>query len=488
MRRATPGTVASGIPILATWIAMQISFSPAASAETAWVSADTTDEIIDALSTASSTKVPTTIQIAPGRYVFLSNDSSPASGVLPAISSSVWIVGRDAATTSFESNFEGHIFTVTEGGSLKVKNLTISRGGGNLDGGGAAANYGGFLRLDGCRILDNSTGAEDGALGGAILSINGRLHVENTLFLANSVDGNGGAIALIGGSAILRHVIIDGNSANSFPSGGAGGGIYASRATLTIVDSTIVGNRAGDIGGLSHNGYGGGIFSDGVLWMRNSAVIRNGVEYIGRGGGIYSGGVMTIKNSTVAANYAGTFGGGIFNRGKVSMQGVTIADNMADGNMFECDDLSATPCSGGGGLWNEGSGSIRSVRSILAGNEIRPYGFPGSDGPDCAGMLYSDGYNAVGDVAGCVLRPSWILQGQPTNDQIDVDPRLGDLLDNGKAGNAHLPLLDDSPLIDAGGTVSKTCTALDQIGQARVDADGDSRRECDIGAIEYQVP
>ena len=106
-----------------------------------------------------------------------------------------------------------------------------------------------------------------------------------------------GAIALIGGSAILRHVIIDGNSANSFPSGGAGGGIYASRATLTIVDSTIEGNRAGDIGGLSHNGYGGGIFSDGVLWMRNSAVIRNGVEYIGRGGGIYS---VKAENRTKA--------------------------------------------------------------------------------------------------------------------------------------------------------------------------------------------
>jgi hypothetical protein len=454
----------------------------------AWVKASTTDEVIDALLMASGTGTPTTIKVAPGRYVFLDNDSSPAWGVLPAISTSVWIVGTDAATTTFESKFEGHILTVTKSGSLKVRNLTITRGGGGLDGGGAAANYGGFLRFDGCRIVGNGTGAERGALGGAIMSVGGRLHIENTLLTGNRVDGNGGAIALIGGSAILRNVIVEGNIAYSEPSGGVGGGIYASKATLTIIDSTIVGNRAGDIGGLSHQGYGGGIFSDGILWMRNSAVIKNGVEYIGRGGGIYSGGVMSIKDSTVAANYAGTFGGGIFNRGKLTLQGVTIADNEADGAMFGCDDLSTTPCSGGGGLWNEGSGSIRAVRSVVAGNQIQPYGFPGSAGPDCAGIVLSDGNNAIGDASGCDLRPSWVLKGQPTNDLVGVDPTLGVLQDNGQAGNARIPLLDHSPLIDAGGVISKTCAALDQIGQPRVDGDGDRKRECDIGAIEYQLP
>ena len=222
--------------------------------------------------------------------------------------------------------------------------------------------------------------------------------------------------------------------------------------------------------------------------MRDSAVTGNAVEYIGRGGGIWNYGVMSIENSTVAANYAGTFGGGIFNRGKLTLQGVTIADNEADGAMFDCNDLSATPCSGGGGLWNEGSGSIRAVRSILAGNQIQLYGFPGSGGPDCAGIVLSDGNNALGDASGCDLRPSWVLKGQPTNDQVGLDPRLGDLLDNDEAGNAHLPLLEGSPLIDAGGVISKTCAALDQIGQPRVDADGDGQRECDIGAIEYQLP
>jgi hypothetical protein len=62
------------------------------------------------------------------------------------------------------------------------------------------------------------------------------------------------------------------------------------------------------------------------------------------------------------------------------------------------------------------------------------------------------------------------------------------LRDNGGAGNAHFPVLGQSPLIDAGGLISTNCTKFDQIGQPRVDGDGDRLRECDIGAIEYQLP
>ena len=63
------------------------------------------------------------------------------------------------------------------------------------------------------------------------------------------------------------------------------------------------------------------------------------------------------------------------------------------------------------------------------------------------------------------------------------DPRLGSLVDNGTPGNAHLPLLSDSPAIDAGGTApadhgTGDCPWRDQIGRRRVGA-------CDIGAIEF---
>jgi hypothetical protein len=92
------------------------------------------------------------------------------------------------------------------------------------------------------------------------------------------------------------------------------------------------------------------------------------------------------------------------------------------------------------------------------------------------------------------VQKSYLLQGKPTNDRIGIDPLLGLLIDNGEAGYGHFPLMDGSPLIDAGGRESGNCsedtdgTAFDQIGQPRVDGNGDQKRECDIGAIEFQVP
>jgi hypothetical protein len=80
------------------------------------------------------------------------------------------------------------------------------------------------------------------------------------------------------------------------------------------------------------------------------------------------------------------------------------------------------------------------------------------------------------------------LQGHTVADQINVDPRLGTLQDNGSPGNAHYPLLAGSPLIDAGGAIGKFCTQMDQLGQKRVEGDGktnDGALICDIGAIEF---
>jgi hypothetical protein len=107
--------------------------------------------------------------------------------------------------------------------------------------------------------------------------------------------------------------------------------------------------------------------------------------------------------------------------------------------------------------------------SVLANN----------NGPDCAGILISDGHNALGSNAGCTLRPAAALQGHTVADQMNIDPRLGARQDNGVAGNAHYPLLADSTLINAGGTIGKFCTQLDQIGNKRTSI-------CDIGAIEFK--
>ena len=460
------------------------------------VAASTPQQIIHALSTASSTRVPTVVIVAPGQYAFTEVfDTAFGPSRLPPITTHVWIIGEEPQSTVFEPAASGPVmdaraFTVLKGGRLVVQNLTIRdfglEAGEVFVGGGAAASFGGFLRFDNSRLLGNSTGDELAvSRGGAIVSVNGRLHLENTVLMDNDVTGNGGAVAVLGGSGIIRYSTIRGNRAVSSGAGGAGGGIFVSNATVTVASSTAAANRAGDIGGLSFAGAGGGIANEGTMWITNSAVIENGVEFEGEGGGIRNSGFMRLKNVTVAGNRAGSWGGGIFNRGRLVLRGATIVDNEVSVSIISCDPL---PCYGGAGLWSDTRGRVRAARSLFAGNRFRTgHVPPESAGPDCGGIVSSDGYNAVGDGSDCTLQPFLPTQ-RPTGDLIGLDPLLGELQDSGDPGNAHVPLLDRSPLIDAGDTISEICTALDQIGNRRVDGDYDGRRECDIGAIEYQPP
>ena len=227
MRQVTPTARLSGILIFAVSTTVLSLLSGVTSAEMVRIKASTTDEVIDALLIASGTGTPTTIAVGPGHYVFSQSfDTGVGPGVLPPVNTSVWVVGTDAAITTFEAGHDGRIFTVTKSGRLVVRNLTVTKAGFEASdtslGGGAAANFGGFLRFDDCLLVRNGTGAESNAWGGAILSKEGRLHVEGTVLMDNSVaGGNGGAIALIGGSAIIRNSIIRGNEARE--NMGAGG-------------------------------------------------------------------------------------------------------------------------------------------------------------------------------------------------------------------------------------------------------------------------
>lgn len=503
----TPADCLKAVTTLATWMLILVSLSTPAHPQTTGVTirVRTPAEVINALQTASNTRVPTTVIVAPGRYHFTQSfDTGFGPGVLPLLRSTVFVVGSSASTTIFDAtDAGGRHFTVASGGQLVLRNLTLM--GGNVIapefefGGGAVLNFGGFVRLDDCVLSNNRVGMPGGTVGGAILSWEGRLHVERTQLTENFVEGGGGGVAIIDGSAIIRDSIISANVAQSplSPFGfGRAGGVQIGGATVTITGSTISGNRA--------TNQGGGISSGGRLTLTDSAVVENVAlddvgDRISIGGGIVNSGQLRIKNGTVGANTAGTYGGGIFNQGGLLvLRGTTITQNEVLARLdpdFISEPLGCIPlrdtCWGGGGIWNlsEGfQGTVSMARTIVANNSIRRADDPRGVGPECSGPILSEGFNAVGDLTECSLRPSYLLQGRPTNDQIGVDPRLDDLQDNGEAGYPHFPLLAASTLIDADGPVSDTCTFVDQIGNRRVDADGDGVRQCDIGAVEFQPP
>jgi hypothetical protein len=126
----------------------------------------------------------------------------------------------------------------------------------------------------------------------------------------------------------------------------------------------------------------------------------------------------------------------------------------------------------GGGLW-QGGGLVTSRDSVIGDNQDT-----GGEAPDCAGTLTTQGYTLLESAAGCTLA------GDPTGNQVGVDPVLGPLRDNHGPTLTHA-LLAGNPAIDAGdpaGCVDSQGAPFtrDQRGVPRPIGPA-----CDLGAYEF---
>jgi hypothetical protein len=111
-------------------------------------------------------------------------------------------------------------------------------------------------------------------------------------------NGRGGGIYTVSGGVTLQGCSMDSNQAIT------GGAIYQSGPVgVTLINSTISGNRAG--------GYGG----------------------------VFSNGVATLKNSTIAFNDADAICGGLYSKASIVAQS-TIISNNSSGHDPSCVDLS----------------------------------------------------------------------------------------------------------------------------------------------------
>ena len=267
--------------------------------------------------------------------------------------------------------------------------------------------------------------------------------------------------------AISGMTISGGNSGNA-----NGGGILNDHATLAVASCTLAGN-------VNALGYGGGIYNDGLsgaadLTIINSTLSGNASPE-GSGGGIFNEGSngiahLTINNSTLSGNSSlpGT-GGAIVNKGASGTATLTIANSTLAGNSADA--------AQGGGIWNQSA-------SLTLGNTMLKKGSSGANIANSGGTVTSAGYNLSDDNGAGFLTN--------TGDQIDTDPMLGPLKDNGGTTLTHAPLIG-SPAIDQGkrNAIPALTTNVDQRGFVRpVDdptvtnaAGGDAS---DIGAVELQ--
>jgi hypothetical protein len=351
------------------------------------------------------------------------------------------------------------VFHVIPGHAVTIEGITISNGGVR---GGGLYNDRATLTISNCIVRDNEGDAgggiyNDGANGKAALTI------VNSSFRTNlSTGGFGGGICNNGSNGSATLEIIDSflihNFAPFFPPHvpGLGGGIYNDSGVVTITNTTISQNLAGEAaGGILNFGTltinnvtiggnmagdpaipgqreGGGIENFGTLTITNSTVSNNtaaGSDFKGRGvgGGIATyDGTVTITNSTLSGNIANGgagqpgLGGGIINGG---LEPLLVSNSTLSGN--SADD--------GGAIWNNGTLEI--------GNTILNTGKTGSNLFNDSGTVTSHGYNLSDDDGGGFLTGP--------GDQINTDPVLGPLQDNGGPTFTH-ELLLGSPAMNAG--------------------------------------
>jgi hypothetical protein len=317
-------------------------------------------------------------------------------------------------------------------------------------------------------------------VNGAILLTTGELLISNNV----TILGPGANVLAVSGNGVSRvfHItnsvvtlagltLSNGLAAGLAYPFNSGGGVYNGSSVLTLSNCTLSGNAAT---------YGGGIFNDGALPGSSATLIVIACTLSGNfatnsGGGIYNAGgnqaLTTISNSTLYGNTAG-YGGCIFNDGAASTLGATLT---VIASTLSSNSASAT----GGGIYNEGEHLGKATVEI--GNTILRTGTSGANIANLLGTILSDGYNLSSDNAGGLLTS--------VTDQINTDPLLGPLRDNGGPTQTMAPLAN-SPAIDKGRSLGLT---TDQRGAPRpydfpAAANASGGDGCDIGAFESGKP
>ena len=162
--------------------------------------------------------------------------------------------------------------------------------------------------------------------------------------LEGTASGAGGGILVNGGVVTLTNTIVTGNSAGDNSSGG---GLAVAGGTVTLTNSTVSSNSAGSAGGV--------LAFSGTVTLNNSTVINNSANTSG-GGVVVFGGTATLTNTTVSGNTANAGGGGLnVTTGMLTLTDTTISGNMAANGP-------------GGGLWVD-AGTVAIRNTTISGNE-----------------------------------------------------------------------------------------------------------------------
>lgn len=344
--------------------------------------------------------------------------------------------------------------------SPTLTNVTFSGNSATYNGGGMVNDYNSNPTLTNVTFNSNSASQEAGGMynggsnpnlsnvnfsgntanfGGGMFNYGSSPSLTDVTFSNNSAQSNGGGMLNNGSSPSLTDVTFSNNSAQS------GGGMFnGSSSSPILTNVTFSGNTTTNYGGGMSNDSSSPILTN-VLFSGNTAVY---------GGGMYNyqSSSPVLTNVTFTLNSANIYGGGMTNEeSSPYLTNVTFVGNSTNG-MYGF----------GGGMDNFGYSNPTITNAIFWGNT-----------PGQIGNSYSTPMITYSDIEG----------GYQGTGNIDADPLLGSLADNGGFTLTHA-LGVGSPAIDAGDP--NICPAVDQRAYARpIDGNGDGTATCDMGAYEY---
>jgi N-acetylneuraminic acid mutarotase len=356
------------------------------------------------------------------------------------VAKNITISGPGGENLAVNGNAKSTLFHVAPGETVTISGLTITNG--SAGSGGGIHNDHAALTLDSCTITGNSGGGiyndaqyMEGLPLSALLEVNNCLITDNS---GNGIYNN----AEGGGTATLQitDTILSNNSGEAIHSHGflcifCGHGT----ATVQITNSSITSN-------------GGGIYTDTgelgptTLSLANSTVSGNA----GAAVHVSVEATAAVNNSTISGNS----GGGIYTDFGAPTGGSSVMNSTMSDNQVE--------------IWYGGAFIKNTIFKVSpGGHSIVSDGFS---------TIMSQGYNVSGDDgAGYLNGPG---------DQINTDPLLGPLQDNGGPTLTHALLLG-SPGINAGDPNFVGPPDYDQRG---LNYDRVRNGRLDVGSFELQEP
>jgi hypothetical protein len=440
----------------------------------------------------------------------------------------------DSGSTDNEQGTGGGVLSTSSAGghaSVTILNSTLSGNSAHQGRGGGVFNANTTLYIGNSVLIGNSSGNGAGLYTAGASTAN----LAGSLIISNLAEGLGGGIdneadapsraslvisasTLSGnvGGGLLNGVslggIADVQIADSLIANNSGSGLVneadAGVAGMTLVHCTITGNSAYQVGGIE-NFSGGGVAT---LTLSNCSVAGNSA--VSAGGGIGNIGLdgdasVRVISSTVSGNLAATAprtglaGGGLLNFGVRGHAALEVLNSTVSGNVAlhgAAGGILNDSFSGlganlvvlnstlSGNSASEGANSLQNVANggaatVQLGSSIISAAAPGSNILNVAGTVLSLGFNlSSDDAAGLLNQPS---------DQLNTDPLLGPLQDNGGPTLTHA-LLCGSPALDAGKNFA--ASANDQRGTGFVRTFGNSVVSnapggdgTDIGSFEAQT-